>query len=171
MRILARRVQSKYRRSWIGEHASPSRGLLLVITVAIVALTVTVPWMIDKNADAARVQVAVNALEDQRRDCVRAALSGADLKATSMAGVDHADSTAAVFGVIRNVLNQVAPNSSATQQITPAIDDYVAGVARFRRIAEQYQPRTIGECRAIGAGVLEPLPPNPIVPPTTGPGG
>lgn len=162
---VARRIRDRYRRSWAGATATPSRGLLTLITTAIVAMAIVVPWMIDRNAEIAREQVAVNALEDQRRDCVRAALSGADVRAAALAGVEHAEGTAALMDAIGNILVATAPDRPAVVEIRQRIDDYVAEVGHFRAVAERYEPRPMSECRDIGKDVLEPLPPTPTVPP------
>lgn len=178
-----RSLRDRYRQSWAGVKSAPSRGLLAVIVVAVVSMAVTVPWLIGRNADVARMQVAQNALEDQRRDCVRAVLSGADLQATALAGVAHAEDTAevtqssaAMWSLVAGILNSgnaaaspsVQEIVAAAEQYSADVDVYVANVAAFRAVAEQYHPRTRAECDEIGADVLEPLPPNPLtIPPST----
>lgn len=80
------------------------------------------------------------------RECQARAESGAQIKATSEAAVDHAEDTAALMKSISDILTSAGSTSPRVAQIAAEIDRYVGNVAQFRAIAEQYHPVTVDEC-------------------------
>jgi hypothetical protein len=115
-----------------------------LITALVIIAGLAVWWRSYQRAEDAR-----NAAVDERivlRDCESRAESGRQIKATAMAGVEHAEDTVALMVSIKGVLGGVNPDSPTIQAISAEIDRYTQNVVDFRAVAEKYNPPTVEEC-------------------------
>jgi hypothetical protein len=98
-----------------------------------------------------RAEDRANAEAESRadaRDCTARVASGVELKATSLAGAEHAEDTAALMDSIGDILVSVNPTGPAIIEIRAEIDRYIINVAEFRAVVERYHPPTFDECMA-----------------------
>lgn len=154
VRWLITRVRTRYRRSWAGQNVHMTKGLLLIEAIALLSLVVSVPYLVQENASADQRREERSQLVDNYRDCVRRAVSGADLQATTLESVNHAEATADLMRAISDILTQAAPNSRAVAAIRVKVDEYVQGVAEFRQVTENYTPTPMAECDHLPGAAL-----------------
>lgn len=137
MKRLATRVRGRYRRSWMGQPTEVTNGRITVVSVALLGLCVAVPYMLRAEDDA-----------DEQRDCLSRAAAGAEIRATAIEGVKHAEETASLMDSLVDIIEAARPGnpSPSVIAIRREVDEYVASVAVFRAVAEQYTPTDAADC-------------------------
>lgn len=119
----------------MGRDTEVTNGRITAVTVALLAMCVAVPYW-----------VAADSRANRDRDCVNRAVAGAEIKATALEGVEHAESTAALWSDVSDILDGLNPTSPPIIEIHRKVEAYVAGVRDFRAVAEQYQPTSFETC-------------------------
>lgn len=147
------RLKEMYDRSWLGEQTGSTRGRTLLVNGAVLLLCVAVPWLYVDAARQERESIAERqATEEKARDvseyltCLRSVESGRELQATAIAGVEHAEATAALWTSVVDILKAANPDSPLVIQISHEVEAYIQGVAEYRRVAEAYQPPRLASC-------------------------
>jgi hypothetical protein len=146
-------VRQMYQESWFGHPTGTSRGRTLLVGVSIIVLFASVLWLGQQNAERERDALAAETAANERArlvseyvTCLQAVQAGSQIKATAMAGVEHAESTAALWLSVVEILREASPDSTLVARIDVEVDLYVIEVAEFRRVAEEYEPPHIEEC-------------------------
>jgi flagellar biosynthesis regulator FlaF len=146
-------IKARYERSWFGQPTGTSRGRTILVGVSIIVLFVAVWWLGLQNAQHERDQLAAETAANERArqvseyvTCLQSVEAGAQIEATAISGVEHAESTATLWLAIVEALEQALPDSLLAQAISVEVDRYVLQVAEFRRVAEEYDPPQLVDC-------------------------